>query len=476
MTIDPYAEASLARRSFPDFCARMDSRFQDPAPFQRLLMSALSDLESGEGSRFLCISCPPRHSKTTIASVLFPLWALGRHSSSAEIVLASHTTDLAERNSRTARDMVLQPEWPFRAQLAKDSTAATRWHVDGGASFRALGCSSPLLGRGSDWLIVDDPIADASSEAECDSVWNWFTGIASNRLNKNARVVVISQRQRDTDLIGRILESESGSTWRVINLPAICTDEDSDVERVLGRRNGEALWPSQFSLAELDVRRQLSGSRIFEAMYQQDPIPLQGSGLIQPSWLTNTYTRVPEDLQKVVMSCDAAAKTGIKNDWSVLCVIGTNGREHYLISVIRAKVDYPGLKRLIQTAYEMHSPSHIYIESASNGLPVIDELKATTSLPIIGVTPRGSKIERVEAICGILEAGKLLLPKEAPWLSWWLREIYSFPNGSHDDAVDALQLGLSQIAKRKSLYVGAVGYGLQEVAPDYRVVGRGWQP
>src|ERR1035438_4616932 len=103
---------------------------------------------------------------------------------------------------------------------------------------------------------------------------------------------LLSPSGSDTDLIGRILESESGSTWRVINLPAICTDEDSDVERVLGRRNGEALWPSQFSRAQLDVRRQLSGSRIFEAMYQQDPIPLQGSGLIQPSWLINTYTRV----------------------------------------------------------------------------------------------------------------------------------------------------------------------------------------
>jgi hypothetical protein len=67
--VDPYAEASVARRSFPDFCARMDARFANPPPFMRLLMDEYAALLDGR-TRFLALSIPPRHTKTTLGCVL----------------------------------------------------------------------------------------------------------------------------------------------------------------------------------------------------------------------------------------------------------------------------------------------------------------------------------------------------------------------------------------------------------------------
>jgi hypothetical protein len=58
MTFDAQAEAALARRSFPEFCALMDSRFADPPPFMRMMMDDFADVESGK-CRFLALSLPP---------------------------------------------------------------------------------------------------------------------------------------------------------------------------------------------------------------------------------------------------------------------------------------------------------------------------------------------------------------------------------------------------------------------------------
>ncbi len=37
-----------------------------------------------------------------------------------------------------------------------------------------------------------------------------------------------------------------------------------------------------------------------------------------------------------------------------------------------------------------------------------------------------------------MEAGHVLLPKEAPWLAVFLEELLAFPRGRHDDQVDSV--------------------------------------
>jgi hypothetical protein len=43
---------------------------------------------------------------------------------------------------------------------------------------------------------------------------------------------------------------------------------------------------------------------------------------------------------------------------------------------------------------------------------------------------------------GQFEAGRILLPIEAPWLADFENELLALPNGRHDDQVDALLLFL----------------------------------
>ena len=63
----------------------------------------------------------------------------------------------------------------------------------------------------------------------------------------------------------------------------------------------------------------------------------------------------------------------------------------------------------------------------------------------IGIKPLGTKADRLVAQTAKIEAGHVLLPKEAPWLSDFLNEVLAFPNGRHDDQVDSMSQFLNWV-------------------------------
>lgn len=75
-------------------------------------------------------------------------------------------------------------------------------------------------------------------------------------------------------------------------------------------------------------------------------------------------------------------------------------------------------------------------------------LARETSLPIVGIPPKGDKIARVQAVTPLFETEKVLLPKNAPWLDAWIEEHLRFPAARHDDQVDCTSLALSWLSQR----------------------------
>ncbi|PMC72330.1 hypothetical protein CJ196_10505, partial [Bifidobacterium breve] len=72
----------------------------------------------------------------------------------------------------------------------------------------------------------------------------------------------------------------------------------------------------------------------------------------------------------------------------------------------------------------------------------------SATLPgLIPVNPQGGKEARANAITPLIEAGNVHLPDRslAPWIEPLLEELAAFPNGAHDDQVDALTQALNQI-------------------------------
>jgi predicted phage terminase large subunit-like protein len=93
-------------------------------------------------------------------------------------------------------------------------------------------------------------------------------------------------------------------------------------------------------------------------------------------------------------------------------------------------------------------PDRIVVEDVAYQRSFIDHAQER-GLPVVGVTPKGSKQARAIPAATRMEAGQLFFPAEAKWLEAVERELLSFPNGRHDDIVDVLGYAAGEMRRRR---------------------------
>jgi phage terminase large subunit-like protein len=98
-----------------------------------------------------------------------------------------------------------------------------------------------------------------------------------------------------------------------IDLPALADSADD----ALGRALGEPLWPDQYDAQELADTRESVGERVWYALYQQKPRPLEG-GVWKWAWITSH--RIKPDAwagitpTRIVVAVDHAGGDSLRND------------------------------------------------------------------------------------------------------------------------------------------------------------------
>lgn len=165
-------------------------------------------------------------------------------------------------------------------KLSSTNSAKGVWETKDGSTVVACGVGNPPTGDGFDVIIMDDLIKSrekAESPAFRDALEDWWTDGISTRQAPKCLIVGIWTLWHEDDLAGRMdaKESEDGDEWTVIKFPAIALEDD-----LLGRQPGEALWPEVRNIEWL-LRQQRNmmkrdGLRSWEALYQQNPTPLEG--------------------------------------------------------------------------------------------------------------------------------------------------------------------------------------------------------
>ena len=192
-------------------------------------------------------------------------------------------------------------------------------------------------------------------------------------------MVLVMQRVHEDDLAGHLLEKGG---WSLLRLPAIATEAEAVAlgqGRVHRRAPGELLEPGRLSMAELEEARRHLGAQLFEAQYQQDPIPAGGT-LIKADWLA-TYAGPPpgpDGFPEVVQSWDVASKAGGGNDWSVCTSWGLRDGRYWLLDVRRVRLEFPDLLRLAAGLAEEHAAARVLVEDASSGTALAQALPAQT--------------------------------------------------------------------------------------------------
>jgi hypothetical protein len=96
--------ALLARSDLAIYSSLMWGRFQLPQHI-KTIVDALEAVERGDIQR-LMVFCPPRHGKSTLTSVLFPSWYLGRN---PERSVIAHPTEPSWRSTSAGRCAISSP-------------------------------------------------------------------------------------------------------------------------------------------------------------------------------------------------------------------------------------------------------------------------------------------------------------------------------------------------------------------------------
>jgi predicted phage terminase large subunit-like protein len=307
----------------------------------------------------------------------------------------------------------------------------------------------------------------------------------------NSAIVVILTRWSFWDLPGWLLQEHKHENWVVLELPAVATEDNDPI----GRRHGEALWPSEYPVKRLEAIKRSVGTREWNSQYQQNPLPEEG-GMLQLNWfkqygmkdlfflrantkkyansvgLENTKQKLlqqgrklfhrkadyPRHFVKIVCSWDTAFKPSDLADPSACTVWGvTNNNLYYLLWVVNEHLEFPDL---VARAKQVHERSYIknclpfgavslLIEDKASGQSLIQELKRSTRIPIIPYTPKGDKTIRFSTVTNVIESGRIFVPRQSKWIVDYQTQLIQFPLGRNDDMVDSTSQFLDYIQKPK---------------------------
>ena len=173
------------------------------------------------------------------------------------------------------------------------------------------------------------------------------------------------------------------------------------------------------------------------------PAPL-GGGMVKADWFRRYRPEeLPAAFERVVQSWDTANKASELADFSVCTSWGIAGKNLYLVDVLRRRMEYPELKRAVVGEHARHRPDVVLIEDKASGTQLIQELVADGLHAVTRYKPQSDKVMRMHAQTAVpgldpgIENGFVHLPQTAPWLAEYLHELSVFPNGRHDDQVDA---------------------------------------
>lgn len=178
-----------------------------------------------------------------------------------------------------------------------------------------------------------------------------------------------------------------------------------------------------------------------------------GAGLVKPEYLVDGSA--PAGLP-VTLGVDLAISEREGADWTAIVALSRDPATGllYVREAERHRCGFHEVLERIKAAAARHSPQVIAVEQVQYQAAVVQELTRTTRLPVRGIRPDRDKLTRFLPLLTRYEQRKVRHdPAGVP--AWFREELISFPQGKHDDAVDALSLAWAGLALGAPNYAGS---------------------
>jgi predicted phage terminase large subunit-like protein len=408
----------------------------------------LDKVTSGEIKRAY-FQVPIRHGKTEHNTIGYAVYRLERNART-RILIGSYNDKRAQKFSRDVRTLARSRG----VQISTDRDTAGEWETVLGGGVQAVGAGAGVASVNADLILLDDPIGsrdDAESLAKRDQVWDWLTNDILARCEPQTAVVMTMSRWHQDDPAGRLLDRQR-ERWTILDLPAEAEKNDP-----LGRKIGEPLWPQHRGRDWLTQQREEMGAYGFASLLQGRPRPREG-GMFKWQWW-QLLDAVPAS-GRIVRYWDLAGTEpkgrGHDPDWTagaLLCRLPDQRTAIIDVSRFRHSIAQRDaeLEAYCVGDLERYRGRIVWWIEAEAGIAgtertgaIVRRLQAK-GMPVYTEHPTGKKEIRAESLASAAGSGNVLLCPGA-WRDVFRSEAADFPNGQHDDQVDAAVGAFNKLA------------------------------
>lgn len=227
---------------------------------------------------------------------------------------------------------------------------------------------------------------------------------------------------------------------------------------------GQSIWPKYWDLESLyrlrdgytdDDGVQIAGigTRAFSQEYMNEPIN-DDTSIFKQDWLDrNTYgeeegeEHLPPRVElEVRMAVDPQAGESDMADFLGICVVGRSKvtGKRYVLHAEKFKGSIDKQVEKVDAIYTKWNPVLLGVEKVMNQTALFQLLRAKGKYRLRALSPAGQdKVERAKLIEPLVELGFI---KFSPYHIDLYNELIQFPNGEHDDLVDAFVYANSMFA------------------------------
>ena len=447
----PRPESTLLARAAARRELTLRRARQDFAEFCRFVFSLeLADhhrrwIRAVEEHARVCVVAPIEHGKSTLLSICYPIWLLGRNPN-LRIGLVSETHTQAIRPLAAIREAILlnarlkqvfpalQPATGGRAKWSDSEILVERSLAAKDASVIGVGVLGPLLGARLDLAILDDVVGweNSFTAAQRQKVITWFRSTLVGRIVSSGRIIVVGTPWHGEDLLH---ELESSGEYHVARDPAL-------------NETGDPLWPDAWPKERLEQRRREIGAVEFSRQMMLKVLS-DTTSRFRMDWFERAF-RAASEVRAVLVDeyagphrtfcgVDLGVGQDAKHAESVLftIVLLPDGRRQ-VIQIESGRWQGPELVARLKATHRRYQCG-LRVESNGGQMYLCQFLQSDGIQVEAHHTGANRHHPRwgIESLAIELEQGRWIIP-DAPATRAWARELLSFsPTGHAGDRVIA---------------------------------------
>lgn len=402
-----------------------------PAKHLKILSRKLMDLCVNNGR--LCISMPPQHGKSSMVTLAFPLWLIWQDPN-FQILIVNKTGELSQTFGIQLRELFRRYENFSNIYLsdAKQSSTYLMFQNKDGelykGSIRLVGADGNITGNPVDYIIIDDPYEGFKdiTPTQLQQKIDWFNIIIEQRLRPTSRLIICHTRWSENDIQGYLLRNQA-ERYEFISFPAL--DDE-----------GNALWSEVYSPEFLENKRSSMGDREFASVYQQKPLD-QTSDFLAIDSIRLNQTDLG-DYRFSVRAWDIASGEAKDNDYTAgVRMHKVNNKCYVIDDLVYGHFGGNNLRVIQKTAHNDGVNTRVMIETGVAGAGELlykEWHRQLKGFYVKRAMPINSKIDRATPLQNAILDNKIIVNLEDVDLrDNLMNEFKSFPEGLHDDIVDA---------------------------------------